>query len=328
VPPIAHADKSRIRTRNVHASPKRCLANSNKDLFTPSPFARRSTIRISDNFLVHRELKEGTKVHGVRRYLLLPRTDNDDVRYYEESPPEEGNVIASLNANRNILFGARLHVESPPTSTTDDDGEYHEYVARYLSACGYLLDLAREDAARNGQQVQALATLNGLCSWVAECLDKDGEGSEVLTGLMHGGQRPNPLMISKKEKKAPKGKRSQKIGNPSAALVLDKEADRMSMLEAVRAIATGEPRPGHSVVGAGTYRDGKKGWLALAREYSRLAATDSVSLDASYVGRRGLEELALYMSRDGEVTKIEHLGHTDPGYLREAGGAMARLFFC
>lgn len=99
------------------------------------------------------------------------------------------------------------------------------------------------------------------------------------------------------------------------------------MMDAVRAIATGEPRPGHSVVGAGTYRDGKIGWTALAREYSQLATTESVSLDASYVGRKGLEELALYNSRGGEVTKIEHLAHTQPEYLREAGGAMARIFF-
>ena len=99
------------------------------------------------------------------------------------------------------------------------------------------------------------------------------------------------------------------------------------MLDAIRAIATGEPRPGHSVVGAGTYRDGQTGWIALAREYSQLATTDAVSLDQSYVGMKGLEELALYKSRGGELTRIEHLAHTQPGYLKEAGGAMARLFF-
>jgi len=59
-----------------------------------------------------------------------------------------------------------------------------------------------------------------------------------------------------------------------------------------------------------------------------LATTDAVTLDASFVGRKGLEEMALYKSRDGEITKIEHLAHTQPEYLREAGGAMARLFFC
>jgi len=100
------------------------------------------------------------------------------------------------------------------------------------------------------------------------------------------------------------------------------------LLGAITAIATGIPRQGHSVVGAGTYRDGAPGWVALAREYTHLATNpDALALDASYVGRRGLEEVALYNSRDGEVTSVEHLAHTKPGYLKDAGGAMVRLFF-
>ena len=111
--------------------------------------------------------------------------------------------------------------------------------------------------------------------------------------------------------------------------VLNKEKDRIKMIEAIRAIATGVPRPGHSVVGAGTYRDGQRGWEALAREYTNLvgAGHESAGLDLSYVGRRGLEEVALYRSREAEVSRIEHLAHTAPEYLREAGGAMARMFF-
>ena len=233
-------------------------------------------------------------------------------------------VIASLHANQNVIFGAQLHMRGSDAEMDD------EYISKYLAACGSLLDIAKEDASINGQQVQALATLNGLCSWVTECLDNDGKVSDVLIGLTHGTQ-PNTLMQQKAEKSGntPPGKRSnQKIQTNAATLILKKESQRIKMLEAVRAIATGEPRPGHSVVGAGTYRDGRKGWVALAREYTQLATNpDSVTLDASYVGRRGLEEVALYKSRDGEVTKIEHLAHTQPEYLREAGGAMARLFF-
>ncbi|KAL7445640.1 hypothetical protein ACHAXH_009553, partial [Discostella pseudostelligera] len=97
------------------------------------------------------------------------------------------------------------------------------------------------------------------------------------------------------------------------------ESQRLGVLEAVRAIATGHPRPGHTVIGAGTYKDGRRGWVALAREYSQLAINpDALALDASYVKRKGLEEVALYKSRDGEVTAIEHLAHTQPEYLREA----------
>ena len=97
------------------------------------------------------------------------------------------------------------------------------------------------------------------------------------------------------------------------------------MLEAIRAIATGVPRPDHRVVSAGTYRDMREGWMALAREYAGLVTTDAAGLEdgSFFVGRRGLEEAALYGSRGGEVTSIEHLAHTMPEYLAEAGG----LFF-
>jgi len=185
--------------------------------------------------------------------------------------------------------------------------------------------------------------LNGLCSWVNECIEKDGEGSHTLMNLMHGTQ-PNALKQQEEHKqddkeevsKLPSGKRSnQKIiinnnNTEASTLILKNESQRIQMIEAIRAISTGIPRPGHSVVGAGSYRDGMKGWVALSREYTQLATTtnsDAVTLDSSYVGRVGLEELALYKSRNGEVTKIEHLAHTTPEYLKEAGGAMARLFF-
>lgn len=98
-------------------------------------------------------------VHGIRRYLLIPRTDRNTYHDFELNPPAEENVIASLNANRNNLFGVQLNV-------TNDEKENNDYVHQYLAACGSLLDIAKEDASINGQQVQALSTLNGLCSWV------------------------------------------------------------------------------------------------------------------------------------------------------------------
>jgi hypothetical protein len=62
-----------------------------------------------------------------------------------------------------------------------------------------------------------------------------------------------------------------------------------------------------------------------------VVGVDSAESDAA--GRRprrlarGPVEVALYASRGGEVTTIEHLAHVRPEYLREAGGAMARIFF-
>jgi len=335
----------------IHTSTTLYKPKSQKDLFTPSPFKRSSIINVSDKFAIYRQLKEGPdEVYGVRRYMLLPRSsiDNDENEVDDENYVPK-NVIASLNANRNVLFGAQLHINSASSTLNQEEGrsnntkdDIDEYINKYLAACGSLLDIAKEDASINGQQVQALATLNGLCSWVNECLEKDGEGSHTLMNLMHGTQ-PNALKQQEEHKqddkeevsKLPSGKRSnQKIiinnnNTEASTLILKNESQRIQIIEAIRAISTGIPRPGHSVVGAGTYRDGMKGWVALSREYTQLATTnsDAVTLDSSYVGRVGLEELALYKSRNGEVTKIEHLAHTTPEYLKEAGGAMARLFF-
>ena len=340
----------------IHTSTTLYKPKSQKDLFTPSPFKRSSIINVSDKFAIYRQLKEGPdEVYGVRRYMLLPRSsiDNDENEVDDENYVPK-NVIASLNANRNVLFGAQLHLNTVSSTTNQEEEEVEssnntkddidDYISKYLAACGSLLDIAKEDASINGQQVQALATLNGLCSWVNECLEKDGEGSHTLMNLMHGTQ-PNVLKEQEENKlddneegsKLPSGKRSnQKIiinnnNTETSTLILKNESQRIQMLEAIRAISTGIPRPGHSVVGAGTYRDGMKGWVALSREYTQLATTTNsdtaVTLDSSYVGRVGLEELVLYKSRNGEVTKIEHLAHTTPEYLKEAGGAMARLFF-
>jgi len=65
-------------------------------------------------------------------------------------------------------------------------------------------------------------------------LDKGGEGSEILMGLMHGeGQQPTKLK-TQKENKAPIGKRAgQTIKNVSATLHLQKEAVRINMLDAI-----------------------------------------------------------------------------------------------
>ncbi len=315
----------------LHSSYKRCIHAShkthqaaavtkrnNKDLFTPSPFKRSDKININDKFRVQRDLREGDNAYGIRRYLLLPRDNDDD----EDPTKKPTNIIASINANKNMLFGAQLH-------TKHVNGIDENYIADYFAACEPLLDLAKEDASINGQQVQALATLKGLCSWVKECLDRDGEGSEVLTALLHGEQ-PNLLQgnesedqeITKGTNENPRAR--QKIKSHSAKIILNNESDRILVLDAVRAIATGIPRPGHSVVGAGTYRDGKDGWISLAWEYSNLA---TVPFNSSSTGVTGLEEVSLYKSRDGEVASIDHLASVEAEYLKVAGGAMARMFF-
>jgi len=86
--------------------------------------------------------------------------------------------------------------------------------------------------------------------------------------------------------------------------------------------ATERPRLGHTVVGAGTYCDGMRGWVAFEREYARLAmpmttmeandeygstvVLDTPSLSSSlHVGERrftpGPLEVALYYKRCNPV---------------------------
>lgn len=366
-----HLQTSATSDRSVHTGSGNGRSGGGKqrqkNLFTPSPFAKSSTIPLGEDFVIHRELlnKEGggsttnNDAYGVRKYLLLPRSTQESISYQDRQQQQQQNVIASLHANKNIIFGAKLHGSISTLET-------RVYVSDFLSACGPLLNVAKEDASMNGQQPQALATLNGLCSWVNECLEKDGEGSAVLTSLFHGDP-PSPLVATQddndeqggeqqpslsstsstdttttnnsEKKKNPKSKiqnRKETIKNQSSTsnfLLPENEPDRQFLLDAIRAISTGIPRPGHSVVGMGTYRDGKDAWVALAWEYCQLLDMDDEDDDSFEIGggshfRRGLEEVLLYKSiGGGEVSMIEHLGHTQPEYLRDAGGAMARVFF-
>ena len=82
--------------------------------------------------------------------------------------------------------------------------------------------------------------------------------------------------------------------------------------EAVQAIATGLPRPGHSVVGQGTFRDGAAGWQALAEEFITLQLSP---------------ECRLYQAHGAQLLTVEHLADRQPAYLASAGGAMARFVF-
>lgn len=149
-----------------------------------------------------------------------------------------------------------------------------------VEACQKLVGVAKDDASAHGEQPQALASLHGLCDWVTSCINKDGEGSLELTKIIHRRDETGDDVI----------------------------------YEAVKAIATGTPRPGHRVVGVGTYRDGKVGWEALAKEF----ATTQAKL---------AEEAELYRSMGGELVAVEYLADRSEKYLKSAGGAMARFFF-
>jgi hypothetical protein len=273
--------------------------------------------------------------YGMRRYLLLPRNELD--LYDPSTLLSNGQVLASIYANQNTMFGLKLLMHnntqqsssSSPAATDNTNVNF----ANHLNICGPLLDIAKEDASINGQQPQALCALNGLCGWVKECLENNGKGSKVLDVLMTEYSESNNINNEvesaetddsvKETKKATveKPRSRQRIQNKSKSYTVPSESQRLLQLEAITAIATNTPRPGHSILGMGTYRDGRMPWIHLAWEYTQLSSPWDESC------RCGLEELMVYKSRDGEVGAIEHLAHREENYLKSAGGAMARVFF-
>ncbi|CAB9510891.1 expressed unknown protein [Seminavis robusta] len=211
--------------------------------------------------------KLGDFPYGSREYkLVLQRQDST-------------HPVATLRAHRNMIFGAQLL------------GEIVAEKKKSLSeVCLPLLDVALEDASKEAEQPQAMATLHGLCDWVAaQCHDDDDNDDEAV---------------------------SSSSDNKNASEILHQlkiqSNDELLAYHAVRAIATGIPRPGHSVVGQGTFRDGQAAWEALANEF---------------IDKKLADEVELYKTRGATVVAIEHLADTKPDYLKSAGGAMARLFF-
>lgn len=136
---------------------------------------------------------------------------------------------------------------------------------------------ALKDSASVGEQPQALSTLHGLSLYVQKCLNAEVE-SECLKSL--------------------------------------RENNDTVVLEAIEAIATGIPRPGHKTVGGGTHTVAEQAWEALAKEF-----VGSIDHNTS-------DECRLFLETPGvELVGIELLADTNPQYLSSAGGSMARFVF-
>lgn len=223
--------------------------------------------------------RRGQEGYGTREYLLVPPDVN----------------INDLNALSSRTGQERQDDDSTPPPPVAAALLAHRNIlfgARAFfgydieQVCQLLVQIALQDAGEKGEQPQAMAALNGLSSWVETCLTNDEYDSS-------------------------RTKEDTAANATSNVLVQLKQTDMVAW-EAVRAIATGIPRPGHSVVGAGTFRDGEAAWKALAREYVELGLAP---------------EANLYQKEGGRLVAIEHLADRNPDYLDSAGGAMARLFF-
>jgi hypothetical protein len=179
----------------------------------------------------------GDLPYGSREYVLLPPyVTLEDVADKENSHLK----LASLQAHRNVIFGAQRYCQKKLYSPKDDDDDDIRVKPTLTAACMPLLDAAMIDASEEGEQPQALTTLHGLSVWAAASLL---------------GKTPSKA-VSK----------------------MQKDPEKAVALEAALSIATGIPRAGHSVVGQGTYRDGAAAWEELAKEYVSLGRSEECQL--------------------------------------------------
>ena len=89
------------------------------------------------------------------------------------------------------------------------------------------------------------------------------------------------------------------------------------------AVALGKPRPGHSVLGHGTYAAAQPAWEQLAERY----ITEELDLEHSEGPLGRSSELALYISQGATRVGVASMQDTSPQGLAAAGGAMAALTF-
>jgi hypothetical protein len=265
-----------------------CFVRFYKHNLDQRPTIISSTYRIMmmiSNFIPYRRVRgiQNLSIRAQKCFSSKVPAELDDLEYIQKHYKVERRGDGG--------YGSREYLLLPP-KTTPEDAQLDPslpvaallahrnmiFGARALhgfamkDVCTPLVEKAVQDAGENGEQPQAIASLTGLCDWVKECIESSS-GSEQLEIL-----RSN-----------------------------DPES-----FEAVQAIATGIPREGHSVVGAGTYRDAEEGWKKVAEEFVTLGLS---------------EEAELYMLRDARLVGIEALADRNPEYLASAGGAMARLFF-
>ena len=151
--------------------------------------------------------------------------------------------------------------------------------------CQPLLQKALSVVSSKGDTCFAMASLDGLCKWTSNAITE-----------IEGKNRSE----------------SHSSDDDIKNVLLQWREDDEKLYEAVKAIATGIPRPGHSVVGQGTYRDGQEGWAQLAEIFVKDELT---------------EEMELYQNNGGKLESIEHLADTTRDGLMYAGGAMARIRF-
>jgi len=93
----------------------------------------------------------------------------------------------------------------------------------------------------------------------------------------------------------------------------------LEAMEAAKAIALGVPRPGHSVLGRGTFAAAEPAWTAMASEYleeDEVVGAERAAFAAALRQVHPTRKL---------TTEVRHMANADPEYLKDAGGAMVVL---
>lgn len=232
----------------------------------------------------HTTLLANAKVHMIAN-------DGSDDKYGERSYiliPDGTDVdlalkvdklhLARLKASKNFIYHAKVVQRSLGTPA---------------EVCTSLLEAALKDAKSQGEQPIALASLSGLTQWVAGGIEKISNNDNNGDNSSDEGENSSIVIQS---------------------LLKDLQSRDEKTFEAVKSIATGIPRPGHSVVGQGTYRDAEKGWRQLAHEFVTLGLSEE-------------SELYQIPSSGGVLDSIDYLADTSREGLMDAGGSMARFKF-
>lgn len=181
----------RSRTPSLWTSVSRCHRYSRKTASPVHPFKRlffaSSTDHTSlvENAVIHRI---GDDAYGTREYALIPA----DIPL-ELAKKDSKLKLASIHANKNILFGAKVIAKS---------------IGSMEEVCGGLVDAALEDAGSQGEQPQGIAALHGLSDWVVRGINgevdiqvletlqaKDPQTFEAVVAIATGVPRESHTVV-------------------------------------------------------------------------------------------------------------------------------------
>ena len=183
-----------------------------------------------------RPFSKGIAVHGTTKIHVIGGHDYDALKQIRlvqlpSTTFPDPKTLASIYVKRNIIFGTRVHVPSE----------------KGMMITLPLLKRALEEAGIEGDQPQGLASLNGLCHYVRECL-KEPPISPTMISLMQEFEQSDEGKI---------------------------------ILQAVQSVATKTPRTSHTELGWGTYTDARPGWTRLAKEYGSLSDIQTKTIGES-----------------------------------------------